>query len=64
MSLLLIFIGDEDSNLDFMGECLSGENTQPSLICLLVEDWHRNGHCLPGSYSWGQIMQIANKRCT
>ena len=30
-----------------------GKNTQPSLICLLVEDWHRNSHCLLGSSSWG-----------
>ena len=33
-----------------MGMFIWGK-TQPSLICLLVEEWHQNSHCLPGSSS-------------
>ena len=35
-----------------MGMFIWGK-TQPSLICLLVEEWHQNSHCLLGSSSWG-----------
>ena len=35
------------------GNVYLGKNTQPSLICLLVEEWHQNSHCLLGSSSWG-----------